>query len=242
MTYGVQKKISIVMPTHEMGGNGLTYFDQQFEAILNQTTDDFDLVVSDQSTDDLIEKRCEYYSDRVDIKYHRFDGPRRAANNVNNAMKLATGEILKPLFVDDRMFRADTLETYIRIHDENPNHHWAFTGFVHCKEDPENQGKLYNPREPTWNPEIYLYNTVGCPSGMSSLNHEDLPIIDDTFMWVMDIEWYMRLYLKYDLPVLHKDIHTLIRLHEESVSSNTTEETKHSEDQRVREMYQGVPR
>ena len=88
MTYGVQKKISIVMPTHEMGGNGLTYFDQQFEAILNQTTDDFDLVVSDQSTDDLIEKRCEYYSDRVDIKYHRFDGPRRAANNVNNAMKL----------------------------------------------------------------------------------------------------------------------------------------------------------
>lgn len=242
MSYGIEKKISIVMPTHEMGGNGIKYFDQQFQALLHQTTDDFDLVVSDQSTDDLIEKRCEYYSDRVDIKYHRFDGPRRAANNVNNAMKLATGQILKPLFVDDRMFRKDSLETYIQLHEDNPFHHWAFTGFIHCKDDSAEEGNLFNPRLPRWNPEIYLSNTVGCPSGMSILNHKDLPIIDDTFLWVMDIEWYMRLYLKYDLPVFHKDIHTLIRIHDESVSSQTQEETKKSEDERVREMYTGVTR
>ena len=243
MTNAVQKKISIVMPTHEMGGKGIKYFDQQFAAILQQTTKDFDLVVSDQSTDNLIENRCEYYSDRVDIKYHRFDGPRRAANNFNNAMKLATSEILKPLFVDDRMFRADTLETYIRIHDENPNHHWAFTGFIHCLDDADGfdkEMKLINPQIPVWNPEIYLYNTTGCPSGMSILNHEEMPTMDDTFMWVNDVEWYMRLYLKYDFPVLYDDIHTLIRIHEESVTSHINDDTKQSENERVRQMYDGV--
>ena len=93
-----------------MGGNGLTYLISSLKRSSTKRLMTLTSWCQIKALDDLIEKRCEYYSDRVDIKYHRFDGPRRAANNVNNAMKLATGEILKPLFVDDRMFEQTHLK------------------------------------------------------------------------------------------------------------------------------------
>ena len=232
------KSLSLVMPTSDMGGSSRNYMEYQFHTAWNQTTDDFDIVVSDQTSDDWIEKRCEYYSDRLDIKYHRFNGPKRLPNNTNNALKLATGKILKPLFLDDIMLDETVVETYIAVHDQNPDSHWAFGSFGHFdNETPDQLGRFMSPK---WNDQIYLYNTLGNPSVMSVKNDPDLPLMDETFIWVVDIEWYKRLQMKYGMPLGIERVLIGIRLHDDSMSSSITDEVKNEENERVRNMYEAV--
>ena len=232
------KSLSIVMPTSDMGGASQNYMEYQFLTALQQTTDDFDIVVSDQTSDAWIEKRCEYYSDRLDIKYHRFNGPKRLPNNTNNAIKLATGKILKPLFFDDTMLHKRVVETYIAVHEQNPDSRWAFASFGHFKN--ESPHKVKDFITPKWNEQIYLYNTLGNPSVMSVKNDPDLPLMDETFVWVVDIEWYKRLQLKYGMPIGIEQTMIGIRLHDDSMSSSITDEVKNEENERVRKMYEVV--
>ena len=75
---------------------------------------------------------------------------------------------------------------------------------------------------------------------MSVKNDPDLPLMDETFVWVVDIEWYKRLQLKYGMPIGIEQTMIGIRLHDDSMSSSITDEVKNEENERVRKMYEVV--
>ena len=69
---------------------------EYFSHLMYQTFKDFDVVISDQSEDDNLKTICDTFSHVLNIKYVKnTSNKKNAANNVNNAVRHATGEIIK---------------------------------------------------------------------------------------------------------------------------------------------------
>ena len=56
-------EFSIAIPTHDRGENGPKWLRELLDSLRAQTFQDFDIVVSDQSRNDLILDTCKEYSD-----------------------------------------------------------------------------------------------------------------------------------------------------------------------------------
>ena len=73
-----------------------------FSHLMFQSFKDFDVVISDQSEGDNLKQLCDVFSLVLDIKYFKNTSDKKnAANNVNNAVRYATGDIVKLLYMDD---------------------------------------------------------------------------------------------------------------------------------------------
>ena len=62
-------KISVCIPTYEMGGRGAAFLSRALESVKLQTVKDLEIVVSDHSEDDCIQKLC--IDSDLSIKYLR---------------------------------------------------------------------------------------------------------------------------------------------------------------------------
>ncbi len=93
-----QRLVSIGMPVY----NGDKYLEQALDSLLNQDFDDFELIISDNGSNDKTRSICEIYVARDNrIEYHRVDKNRGAAWNFNQTFQLSKGKYFKWLSHDD---------------------------------------------------------------------------------------------------------------------------------------------
>ena len=64
----MDKKISICIPTYEMGGYGVEYLNHSLNILSKQTYQDFEIVISDQSENNDIKDLCKKCKVRLNIK------------------------------------------------------------------------------------------------------------------------------------------------------------------------------
>ena len=242
-------KVSICMPTHEMNGKGKDFLEFSLDAINKQTYKNIEVVISDQSTNDDIKNVCEKWKDDLDIKYLYFDGPRRSSANCNNAMRNATGDIIKPMFLDDFLCNASCIELFVDAFEKYPENNWAAISFGHLiideNDDPLNgNGILTNIMTPVYHDEIHRgRNTLGCPSVIAIKNSDEFIFFDDTLAWLMDTEYYKRLHNNFgSLIVINPGCPSVgIRVHADSVSTayDSKDDEKEKELQYVIEKIEG---
>jgi len=115
-------KISVCVPVYTMkDGMGEKFLVEYLSHFLYQSFKDFDIVVSDQSPGDNLKQICDTFSHVLDIKYVKnTSGINNAANNVNNAIKHATGSIIKLLYMDDFFIDGAALQKISDAFDANP--------------------------------------------------------------------------------------------------------------------------
>ncbi len=195
-------KISICIPTYEMNGQGIFMLRRNLDMIKLQTFKDFEIVISDNSKNNEVEDLCTKdptYSS-LPIKYIR--NPKIGmAPNTNEAMKNATGEIIKILFMDDYFADEKSLERII----ENFKGHWLVTGCAH-----NNGNGVINPHFPRYNKKIIFgKNTIGSPS-ILSIKNENILFFDENMTWVLDCDYYARLYEKFGEPTILNEINIII--------------------------------
>ena len=157
-------KISVCIPTYEMGGKGVEFLEQSFCGLEEQRLKDFEIVISDHSKDDSIKIFCESVVKKssMDIKYFRNTKRRGSSSaNINNAIKFASGEVIKILFQDDYVCDTDCLKLlYERF--KNPAVNWVVNGTVHTSDAIH----FFNPMVPEYNDVDYykrLFDKYGLP-------------------------------------------------------------------------------
>lgn len=103
--------ISIALPVY----NGANYLAIAIESISNQTWSDFELILSDNASDDATAEICQAYAARdVRIRYFRNERNIGAAPNFNRAFERASGRYFKWMAHDDVLapdFLAASLQT-----------------------------------------------------------------------------------------------------------------------------------
>lgn len=212
--------ISICIPAHDMGGENIKMLTQLLESIKWQTYQKIEIIVSDQSSDNKLQKVCSKYKDVMKVKWvDNRKGTRASAANVNNAILNSIGEYIKPLFLDDLFNENQALEIMINMLQDKA---WIVTACEHYTEDINNKFRPHRPQIPDYNrtekenmQSLALgENLIGNPSVIMYRRCECF--FDNHLRMLMDTDLYYRLYLKFRLPVFENTMLMLIRIHKNS--------------------------
>ena len=216
-----------------MSGHGAEFLKHNFDIFTKQTFKDFDVVISDQSKNDAIKKVCDEYANRLDIHYFKISDKASASDNTNNAIKNATGKLIKILFLDDFLYNEKSLENVVKNFDLGKDG-WLVTACIHTK-DGVNFFRPFHPRYD--DTKIIHKNTLSAPSVVTIKN--DNPILFDTpLVWWQDIDFYKRNYARFGAPKIIDDINVVIRVHAAQMSNTmATERRREKEYQYILKKY-----
>nr|QMP82880.1 MAG: hypothetical protein [Caudoviricetes sp.] len=207
-------RISICVPVYEMkNGNSEKFLVEYFSNLIHQTYKDFDVIVSDQDSSPKLKNICGVFSSVLNIKYYENISPiKTAANNVNNAIRNATGDIIKLLYMDDFFVDVYALQKLSDAFDQNEGK-WLICGFTHCDQERTN---FYDTRIP-WFGNKYVNgdNTTGNPSTYAVRKKYALEM-DENLLWLVDGEYFYRSYFHYGDPIIIQDTLVAFREHQDS--------------------------
>lgn len=114
-------RVSIGLPVY----NGDEFLLDALHALLSQTYEDFELIISDNGSDDDTEEICRDFAARdTRIRYLRYAENRGAYWNFNNAFRESRGEYFRWAAHDD-MCEPELLERCVKALDEDPTVVWT---------------------------------------------------------------------------------------------------------------------
>lgn len=225
----MKSRFSICIPVWEQHGFGLQYLKDLIHSIQIQTFQDWEIVVSDHSKNSKIDEYIFslYRQDRGRYGYYTCDeNYGNGVINLNNALKMANGKIIKIMFQDDFMFDRRCLEKFDKaFQDENTK--WAVCGCNHTRDGVNFERFMV----PSWNDKLLEgVNTISSPSVLAFRN-ENIELFDENLTMLMDVEYYYRLRQRYGLPTVIEDCLVTNRCHKNQISSrysgNLEEEVKY---------------
>ena len=216
-------KLTVAIPTHDMRDKEF-FLRRCLDSLWTQTLQDFEIVVSDNSDDDILGDVCGFYGG---INY--FQNPRKGmAQNTNEAIKASSGSLIKILYMDDFLAHPDSLQ---KIWDKFDGH-WLVSGCEHSYDGDVR----FRPHRPIWNDNIQIENTIGSPSVLTIKNEEPL-LFDEEMQWLLDADYYRRCYDKWGLPTILKDINVCIGIGEHQLTNLMGDERKQQEVDYITKKY-----
>ena len=220
-----QPMISVCIPAYDMGGKGAEFLAASFQHLRDQSFRDFEIVVSDQSDGDGVAETCAAYGVEMPIRRTDFrDGPRQASANTNNAMRHASGRILKILFQDDFLVGAEALGKMVQAF-EGSDSRWLLCGSGISRDGQA----VENHMIPRLGDQMrFGRNTVSSPSVLA-LRAEVGMHFDENLIWLMDVEFYDRCAQMLGAPVIVPETLVANRLHAGQVSAGVTKARRRDE-------------
>lgn len=210
-----QPHVSLCIPTYEMSGFGQDFLRHSLNMLTTQTYKDFEVIISDHSANDLIMNLCADYSQKLHIKY--FKNPHNVGSssaNINNAMKQATGQLIKVLFQDDFLYDRNSLEVIVNNFNMNKDT-WLVTASEHSKDGIH----CHKPHYPEYSNRVHVGdNLLGSPSILTIKNNNPL-LFDENLIWLMDCDYYKRCFDKYGLPKFVNTVTVVNRVGEHQVTN-----------------------
>ena len=206
-------EISIAIPAHDRGENGPKWMMELLDTLEQQTFQDFEVVVSDQSKNDKLMNVCQEYD--FDFTYIKYEGS-VPCENINTAVDNCEGRIIKMMFSDDIFMRKDALER-IKYEYDTCLCKWAFSGFANWDGDQYFDEKLPEWREKT----LEGNNHLSSPTVVSFLNECKMEF-DPNLKLLLDVDFYHRMRWKYGLPNIIPEVLVANRDHDDRISSDAT--------------------
>ena len=205
--------MSICIPTYEMHGKGLVFLQHALESIKKQEFTQFEVIVSDNSKDDLIKHYCETVREIPNLIYVRNNQKFGISANINFAIRHAQTELVKILFQDDFLYGNDALGKLYRVWKDH-DRRWLLSASEHSH-DGKN---LYFTMIPKYHNKIYLgSNTISSPSVLM-LSRKDAPVFDESLTWLMDCDYYKMCFDKLGLPAICEEVTVVNRVGAHQVS------------------------
>lgn len=207
--------LSICIPTYEMRGFGHVFLRQSFDVLTEQTFKDFNVIISDHSDNDLIENLCKEYGNKLKIEYCKNTKDRgNSSANINNAIRMADGKIIKILFQDDFLYDKNSLKNIVDNFDLSKDK-WLITACIHTKDGVT----FFKSLIPKYNNLIHLgNNTISSPSVLTIKNDEPI-LFDEKLIWLMDCDYYKRCFQRFGKPKIIQETNVVNRIGPHQISN-----------------------
>lgn len=223
--------ISVCIPTYEMKGKGAEFLSYSFQKLYSQTFKDFEIVISDHSSNHSIEAACDRWKNKLSIRYFKDPNRGNSSANINNAIKNARGFIVKILFQDDFLCDDSALQKIFDVHYEGSI--WCASACMHTKDGIN----LDRPFIPRYHEDIYLgENTISSPSVISFVRNRGT-WFDENLVWLMDCDFYKSMRDKNGMPSLLMDHIVVNRLWGDNYTNLIEDSRKESEHEYVKNKY-----
>lgn len=211
-------KVSVCIPSY----NYSAFIGKTIQSVLDQTYQDFEIVVVDDCSTDNSEEVVRSFKDSR-IKFFRNKKNLGMVPNTNKALKLAKGELIGVLNSDD-YYDPKMIETALEMFDKNSEIGFTYSSYVVVDEHGEtitkikscDCDKVFKSREGF--KKLALKN-LAPPSGVMVRRkcYEDVGPFDEEFPYPHDWDMWLRLSLKYDFACL-SDYLLYYRMHSRNTS------------------------
>jgi glycosyltransferase involved in cell wall biosynthesis len=129
--------VSIGLPVY----NSEKYIVEAIQSVLNQTFEDFELIISDNASTDKTGEICKNFAARdYRVRYYRNDQNIGMARNHNQTFELARGQYFKWMHGDD-LIASEYLEKCVEILQEFPSIILCYTKEVEINEEGKTIGR-----------------------------------------------------------------------------------------------------
>lgn len=220
----MEVKVSVVIPCYEYGGKGVRYLSDMFRTISQQSIREVEVIITDHSVDNNIQDFCMDNIFDLNICYLKNKVDRgNASSNKNLGMSLATGKVVKMMYMDDYFFTKDALEkTYNAL--MNSDKMWLVCGTNHTRDDGRTFDTYLMPR---WNDNMLRSRGNNTMSGVSviSYKNKDMDVRwDPNTCMLMDVDFYYSLRSKYGDCIYLNEYMITQRVNEDALSSTISDE------------------
>ena len=208
--------LSVCIPTYEMKDNGCLFLEHSLKILTLQSFKDFEVIISDHSSNDYIKNLCEKYKSVLNINYLKnIKNVGSSSANINNCIANSNGKLIKILFQDDFLYNEDSLEITVDNFDLNKDK-WLVSRSEHS-----NDGfTFYRDFKPHYNENIHLgINTISSPSVLTILNQNPF-YFDENLICLMDCDYYKRCFGAFGEPKI-LDVITVVNRTGNHQVSNT---------------------
>jgi glycosyltransferase involved in cell wall biosynthesis len=184
-------KVSICIPTYQQADKLLVLF----RSIEEQSFRDFEVIITDDSTDNLVEDLCKTEFN-FSVQYHRNIPSKGSPENWNAAISLAKGEWIKLIHHDDFFFNAESLAKFVEESEKFPDTDYFFCGTsilnTHSGiQYPYNVDSKIVNRISDFSAYLFHKNLIGAPSS-GFFKNGLVETYDKFLIWLVDIEFYCR--------------------------------------------------
>jgi glycosyltransferase involved in cell wall biosynthesis len=212
--------ISVCIPVHIVHPNQLDYLKEAIHSVWQQEGVAIEICISDDTGDPRIAEICSTYTRHgAEIRYHRAKPGIGLAANINSAVSMARGDMVKILFQDDYLNQAKVLKGNARRLKFSKSK-WLVTGTLHLD---QTSGEFLKPMLPSLNKNFLDgVNTFSSPS-VAIFYRECFVPFDTRLSYLVDCEWYFRMIHNFGSPVLRKSLDIVNRLHD----TQATHDFKH---------------
>jgi len=212
-------KVSICIPSYNCGA----FIGKTIQSVLNQTYQDFEIIVVDDCSTDNSEEVIKSFKDPR-IRFSKNEKNLGMVPNTNKALKLAKGEFVGILHSDD-CYAPKMIETALKAFSENSEVGFIYSSYVVVDENDKTvtrvklcgHDKTFRSKEGFKKLAIRNYAS---PSAVLFRRkcYEAVGPFDEEFPYPNDWNMWLRISLKYDFACL-SDYLCYYRMHERSVST-----------------------
>ena len=218
-------RVSVVMSAY----NHEKYVAEAIQSILEQTYQDFEIVITDNGSTDGTNKAIREFKD-TRIKLLTLPNNQGACAGLNNSIKNASGELIALISSDD-VFLPDKLKKQVEFLDENPDKVAVLT-YAEFIDDNSNyltdeqhhyKGIFRQPNRTRleWLRLFFLHGNCLChPSALIRKRcYDHIGLYDERFAQLPDFDFWIRLCMKYELYVMPENL-VKFRIHQNQASAN----------------------
>jgi glycosyltransferase involved in cell wall biosynthesis len=207
-----------------------------FDLLKNQTSDLFEIIISDHSIDNSVENICLSYLDVLPIRYHRNPEKRgNSSSNLNHGIFKSSGDVIKPLMQDEHITDPDFILKIDSYYSKDDNPKWCVFGSINGKYPLET---VKSPMVPSYDRQKLRrsINTIGSPSVCSHIKDPDLRF-DESLIWVMDCDFYLMCHQKMGNPGIITESMIFINEHPDQITNTLSTERKQKEENYLLNKY-----
>lgn len=212
-------KVSVCIPAY----NQAVHLKKAIDSVLRQTFSDYEIVITDDSPGDIVSDLVKKYNRPDLIKYYKNKSTLGSPENWNEAIKKSTGEYIKILHHDDRLYDKSSLGQFVAILDNTPGADFAFSATLVSSE--KNKDEVHPPNHAQLNSlkndatVLYRGNFIGAPS--TTIFRKTANVFFDTNLkWLVDIDFYIRMLLHDKIFVYSDEILTVTHIAEGRITES----------------------
>lgn len=189
-------KVSICIPTY----NQTEYLSILLNSILIQQYKNYEIIVTDDSSDNRVKNLLETYKFGDCLRYYKNDKQLGSPENWNEAIRLAKGEYIKIMHHDEWFNYDYSLTKFVEALDKNPHVDIAFSA-ARGYNVKDNIKWLHKPtlnqlKNLKSDPLILFFgNFIGAPSNII-FKRGVKEIFNKKLIWCVDFDFYIRVLLK----------------------------------------------
>jgi glycosyltransferase involved in cell wall biosynthesis len=226
----MNKKVSVIIPSY----NCEKYIGTTIKSVLNQSYNNFEVIITDDCSTDKSTEEISRYSDKR-IKLFKFGANMGISAAINNCIKQSSGAYLALLGSDDT-FRSDKLKKQVEYLEKHKDVAAIFTQVKLINEnggsfiDADHLYDSFNTQENKsryeWLRYFFLNKNVLCASSsmIRATCQSEIGQYDNRLLQLQDLDMWIRTCMKYEIHILPEELTEYrIRQNLGNISSHTLE-------------------